>query len=224
MTGRKRRVPVTALPLTALLLAAVALGTAADEGSERETRSTISPAAVPALTSYGIDAAHSTVTFKVKHMVVATVQGRFTSFDGTVRYDPDDLAASSITATIDVASINTDNEARDEHLRSADFFDVESWPSMTFTSRTIENREGRLVAIGDLTMRDVTREIELPFELTGPVTGMRGETRYGVEARVRLDRQDFGVSWSRTLDSGGLVVSDMVEVEINLEILTRPGA
>jgi len=215
----QRLMRLAALPLMALLIAVATTGQAAQERSDENA---VDLATLPVLETFGFDKAHSSVNFKVKHMVVATVQGRFTDFDGTVLFDPDDLDASSVTATIDIASITTDNQARDEHLRNPDFFDAETYPTMTFVSRTIENREGQLVATGDLTMRDVTREIELPFELSGPVPGMRGETRYGVDARIELNRQDFGVSWNRTLDTGGLLVSDRVRVEIHLEILTQP--
>ena len=171
------------------------------------------------LESYSGDVPHSSIGFSVKHMVVATVKGNFRDYDISVSYDPDDLANSSVQTTIKVASIFTDNEGRDNHLRSAEFFDAENYPEINFRSARIENRDDGLVAIGTLTMRGVTREIELPFELIGPVKGMQGEKRYGIDAIMKLNRQDFGVSWNRALDQGGIMVSDMVTVEIHLELV-----
>lgn len=169
--------------------------------------------------SYSSDAVHSSIGFSVKHMVVATVKGNFRDFDISVSYDPDDLSNSSVETTIDVASIFTDNEGRDNHLRGAEFFDAENYPKITFRSERVEKREDGLVAIGNLTLRGVTREIELPFELNGPVTGMQGGKHYGVDATMKLNRQDFGVSWNRALDMGGLVVGDIVTIEIHLELV-----
>ena len=170
---------------------------------------------------YAIDAVHSSVGFAVKHMVVATVKGRFQKFSGKVSYDADYPANSSIEVTIDVGSIDTDNEQRDNHLRSAEFFDAENHPNMTFKSSRVERRGDSFVAFGDLTMRGLTRPIELPFELLGPVTGMRGETRYGADATIRLNRKDWGVSWNQTLDAGGVVVSETVTVEIHVELVRQ---
>ncbi len=169
--------------------------------------------------SYSSDAVHSSIGFSVKHMVVATVKGNFRDYDISVSFDPSDLSNSSVETTIDVASIFTDNEGRDNHLRSAEFFDAENYPKITFRSARIEKRDDGLVAIGNLTLRGVTREIELPFELNGPVMGMQGGKHYGVDATMKLNRQDFGVSWNRALDMGGVVVGDMVTIEIHVELV-----
>ena len=169
--------------------------------------------------SYSSDVSHSSIGFSVKHMVVATVKGSFREYDISVSIDPDDLSNSSVEATIDIASIFTDNDGRDNHLRSAEFFDAENYPKITFRSARIEKQDNGLVAIGNLTLRGVTREIELPFELIGPVKGMQGENHYGLDATMKLDRQDFGVSLNRTLDQGGIMVSNIVTVEIHLELV-----
>ena len=195
----KRVKVLTVLPLR------LALAMASPEAGEKE--------------SYSSDAAHSSVGFSVKHMVVATVKGSFREFDISVSYDPDDLSNSSVETTIDVASVFTDNERRDGHLRSAEFFDAENFPKINFQSVRIEKRDDDLVAIGNLTMRGVTSEIELPFELNGPVMGRQGEKHYGLDATIKLNRQDFGIVWNMALDQGGVVVSDMVTIEIHLELI-----
>ena len=163
--------------------------------------------------TYAFDKAHTSIGFGVKHMVIATVKGRFTDYSGTVVYDTEDVTRSSIDVTIQTASINTDNQQRDDHLRSADFFDAAAYPTITFKSARIERRGERLVAIGDLTIRGVTRQVELPFQLFGPIEAM-GSTRLGADATLTIDRKEYGVSWSRTLDNGGLVVSGVHPTEM----------
>ncbi|MFC1545571.1 YceI family protein [Gemmatimonadota bacterium] len=170
---------------------------------------------------FNFDMPHSYVGFSVKHMVIATVKGQFKDFTGNVIYDPDDLASSSVEASIVVSSVDTGNEARDNHLRSGDFFDVENNPNITFKSTRIEARDDHFVAIGDLTIRGVMKEVEMEFELLGPVDGMQGEQRYGANGWLEIDRRDFGVNWSKTLDNGGMVVSSMVKIEINMELVSQ---
>ena len=201
------------LAVVPLLLAMAA--TAPGNGNAISTDPVLAPGA------YGIDIAHSSVGFKVKHMVIATVRGKFNEFTGSVMYDPENLDGSSVEASIKIASIDTDNENRDNHLRSPDFFDAETYPTMTFKSTKIEMRDEGLFAVGDLTMHGVTKQIELPFELVGPVTDMQGNTRYGIDASMKLNRQDFGVKWNQTLDNGGLMVSDMITVEIHMELVSQ---
>lgn len=201
------------LAVVPLLLAMAT--TTPGNGSASSTDPVLAPGA------YGFDIAHSSVGFKVKHMVIATVRGKFNEFTGSVIYDPENLDGSSVEATIKIASVDTDNERRDNHLRSAEFFDAETYPDMTFKSKKIEKREEGLVAVGDLTIRGVTKEVDLQFELIGPITDMQGMTRYGVDASMKLNRHDFGVSWNRTLDNGGVVVSDMITVEIHMELVSQ---
>ena len=170
---------------------------------------------------FGFDMPHSYVGFSVKHMVVATVRGEFKEFTGNVIYDPDDLANSSVEASIVVASVDTGNEMRDNHLRSGDFFDAENNPNITFKSTKVETRDDHFVAFGELTIRGVTKEVEMEFELLGPVDGMQGEQRYGANGWLEIDRHDFGVNWSKTLDNGGVVVSSKVKIEINMELVSQ---
>lgn len=179
------------------------------------------PAVDTASGDFGFDMPHSFVGFSVKHMVIATVKGQFNTFTGNVIYDPDDLVNSSVEATIDVSSVDTGNEMRDNHLRSAEFFDAEQYPHITFKSTRVETRDDHFVAIGDLTIRGVTKEVELEFELIGPVDGMQGEQRYGANAWLEFNRHDFGVSWNKTLDNGGLIVSDRIKIEINMELVSQ---
>lgn len=168
--------------------------------------------------AWKIDKSHSEVGFKVKHMVIATVTGKFTNFSGEVTFDPDNLAESKIKGVVQVASINTDNEKRDGHLKSADFFDAENYPEITFESTEIKKKGDGYVAIGKLTLRDVTKEITVPFTVAGPVEAM-GSRRVGFEGSTTINRQDFGVTWNKTIDNGGLVVSDDVVLILRAELI-----
>ncbi|MEJ2720205.1 MAG: YceI family protein [bacterium] len=169
--------------------------------------------------TYTIDRTHSSVLFVVKHMVISKVKGEFNEFSGTIKHDEGDIANSSVDVTIKTASVDTKNERRDGHLKSADFFDVEQHPEITFKSKKIEKTDAGLVAVGDLTMRGVTKEVRVPYEITGTITDPRGNRRMGISAKLTLNRQDYGVSWNQTLDAGGLVVSDDVGIEIELEAI-----
>jgi polyisoprenoid-binding protein YceI len=169
---------------------------------------------------YKIDPNHSSATFSVRHMVISNVPGRFSDVSGNIVYDEADISKSSVEARIKAATITTDNEGRDKHLKSADFFDVEKYPEITFKSKRVEKRGSQLVAIGTLTMKGVSKEIELPFELNKLVTA-RGTT-IGVVAETKLNRQDYGVSWNRAIEGGGAVVSDEVKIALSLE--ARPAA
>src|SRR5438067_3478808 len=164
---------------------------------------------------YQIDPAHSSATFTVKHMVISNVPGRFGSVTGTIVYDENNLANSSVNAVIKTATINTGNESRDKDLKSANFFDVEKYPEITFKSKKIEKRGDQLVALGTLTMKDVSKDIELPFELA-TLKSARG-TRLGVTASTKVNRQDYHINYNRTLDNGGLVVANDVKIEISVE-------
>jgi polyisoprenoid-binding protein YceI len=166
---------------------------------------------------YLFDKAHSSIEFSVKHMVVSNVKGTFDTFDGAIMYDPADIEKSSVDITIAVAGINTREAKRDEHLRSPDFFDAAKYPNITFKSSKIKKTDNGLVAVGTLTIRGVSKEVELPFTLNGPVVNPLGKTVIGVELAYQLNRRDFGVSWNKTVDAGGVVVGDDVKIEINLE-------
>jgi polyisoprenoid-binding protein YceI len=167
---------------------------------------------------YVPDQAHTNIGFQVKHMVITTVTGNFTNYDYSFIYDEENPENSSITATIQTGSINTNNEKRDNHLRSADFFDAEKYPEITFESTKIMKTDDGYVARGNLTMRGVTKEIELPFKITGILQDPWGNTKMGVESRLTINRQDYNVSWNNTLDNGGVVVSDNVDIILDLQL------
>lgn len=193
--------------VAALALALVALPVTAQED---ET-------AAPDPYLYAIDKTHTDVGFKVSHLTVSKVRGNFTTFDGTVRYNPENLADSGVEFTIDASSIDTGNEDRDKHLRSADFLDVENHPNLTFKSTKVEKSDDGMVVTGDLTMRGVTREVSFPFEKIGPITDPFGMQRIGVEASLTVDRRDWGLEWSRAMETGGLIVGHEVEIELHTE-------
>ena len=178
--------------------------------------------AIPAAAqgTYSIDTAHSNVGFKIRHLV-AKVSGNFTEFDGTITADFQNLDASSVDFVIKTASINTNNEKRDGHLRSADFFDVENHPEITFKSSKITRKDAdTYVVAGILNMRGVAQPVILTVDYMGEMQAMGG-TRAGYEISTTLNRQDFDVSWNRTLDQGGVVLGDDVEVTINLEVVKQ---
>jgi polyisoprenoid-binding protein YceI len=166
-----------------------------------------------------IDPAHSSVQFSVRHMMVSNVRGVFTKVAGTVRADENDPTHASVEATIDTGSIDTREPKRDEHLRSPDFLDVARYPTMTFRSKKIAKvGDGRYDVTGDLTLHGVTREVVLHVD--GPSAAMkdpRGALRSGASATTRIDRRDFGITWSKALDGGGVVVGDDVDVTIDVE-------
>jgi polyisoprenoid-binding protein YceI len=180
-------------------------------------------AALPATAqTWKIDSAHSTASFTVKHMMVSNVHGRFGKMEGTIVYDGQNIAGVKADVTIDATTITTDNEKRDAHLKSPDFFDVAANPTITFKSKRAEPvGEGKFRLIGDLTMRGTTKEVVLDVEgPTDPVTANNSQ-RVGATATTTVNRKDYGVSWSRTMDGGGYVVSDDVKITIELELIKQ---
>lgn len=173
--------------------------------------------------AWTIDPAHSSAQFSVRHMMVSTVRGEFTRLSGTVELDEKDVTRSSVEATIDATTIDTRNERRDGHLKSADFFDVANHPTITFKSAKVDKAsDGRLKVTGDLTIRGVTRPVVLDVEALSPVVrDPQGNLRSGTSATTRINRKDFGVSWSANLDGGGLVVSDDVNITIDIELVKK---
>ncbi|MDX9856970.1 MAG: YceI family protein [candidate division Zixibacteria bacterium] len=166
-----------------------------------------------------LDVTHSEVGFTVRHMVVSKVNGQFTEFDGVITgFDGTTLEGGAVTFTAKSASINTDNVDRDKHLKSPDFFAVEEHPELKFVSTKVVPGEGnRFQLMGDLTIRGVTKPVTFDCEFNGVVTDPWGNTRAGFSATADINRQDFGVSWSKSLDAGGLVVSDNVQINIEIE-------
>ncbi len=170
---------------------------------------------------FDVDPGHSHVGFGVKHMVVSTVKGRFGSFSGTITYAPEDLARASVEVTIQTASVDTGIADRDAHLRNGDFLAADQFPTITFKSSRVERRGDGYVAHGTLTMRGVSREVSLPFTVNGPVEA-RGKTFLGFDVEpVTVNRQDWGVSWSKALDAGGLVVGNEVTLDLSVEAVKR---
>jgi polyisoprenoid-binding protein YceI len=166
--------------------------------------------------TWAIDPVHSEVGFSVRHMMVSKVRGKFGTFEGTITTAQDPLA-SSVTATIDLASISTGNDQRDGHLRSSDFFDVETHPKMTYRSTGIRVEDGAQLVDGELTIRGVTRPVTLALEVNGIGPDAYGGTRAGFTATGEINRKDFGVNWSAVIEGGGAVVSDKVELSIEIE-------
>lgn len=176
--------------------------------------------------TWQIDPVHSTATFAVRHMMVTTVRGTFQELAGTVGFDGKDIGTITVQATIDAASIDTREPKRDEHLRSADFLDAARFPAITFVSKRVESKgAGRFALVGDLTIRGVTREVTLDVE--GPTPEVKdpgGNVRIGASATTRINRQDFGVSWNRALDAGGVVVGDEVAITLDLSLIRKAPA
>jgi len=170
-------------------------------------------AAEPAV--YKVDADHSGVNFSIRHFV-SNVSGRFRDFDGVIKYDPQNPAASSVGFTIRAASIDTTNNDRDEHLRSKDFFEVAKYPTLTFASTRVVPRDaGTLEVTGNLTLHGVTREITFPVQLLGTMRAPQGE-KAGFEAAFTLNRKEFGINWNNLLDSGPML-GDEVKIRIEIE-------
>ncbi len=164
--------------------------------------------------TYNIDPAHSSVGFAVNHMVINTVRGRFDAFTGSATLDNN--ALQSATGTIQAKSISTGIERRDNHLRSADFFDVATFPTITFQSKRAEKKGDETVLVGDFTMHGVTKEISLPVTVKGPIKAMGG-TRIGIEAKTKLNRKDYGLKYNQMLETGGMMVGEEIEIQINAE-------
>jgi len=214
---RKFRNAVLGLALAALAALPFGAGLVNRSASAQAQATPVRYAPVPA-GEYKLDPAHSVIGFAIRHLEIAWVEGRFKDFTGTIRYDDKDITKSSVEFTAKVASIDTGVEARDKHLRNADFFEVEKYPEMTFKSTRVERRgDDKFVLHGDLTLKGVTRPVALPFTVTGAVKDPWGNTRFGVEARTKINRRDFGVNYSRALEGGGLVVADEVTINLHLE-------
>ena len=175
--------------------------------------------------TWNIDPAHSAAQFEVRHLMISNVRGEFGKMTGTVLFDGKDYSTIKAEAVIDVASINTRVQKRDADLRSPNFFDAATYPTIRFKSKRVENiRGGNFNLVGDLTMRGVTKEIGLNVTATPVVKGMGGESRIGAHATSTVNRQDYGIKWNRSMDAGGVVVGDEVQIILDLElVLEAPG-
>lgn len=178
------------------------------------------PASATSASTWTIDPSHSAVEFAVKHMMITTVKGRFSGVTGKLELDEQDVTRSRVDVSIDTVSIDTRDEKRDAHLRSADFFDVENHPRMTFVSRAIERvGDDRLELTGDLTIRGTTREITLNVEDLGRGKDPWGGDRAAFSATGRLDRLDYGLKWNQALETGGVLVSNDVRITLDVQLV-----
>ena len=184
-----------------------------------------SPAAAPSVTTWQFDPSHAHVEFSVRHLMISNVKGRFADVTGTISGDESDLASQKVTATIQVASIDTRQADRDTHLRSADFFDVEHYPTITFVSRKAEgDPSGDFRLTGDLTIRGVTREITLNVTTEGRTKDPWGNDRVAFSATGKINRSDFGLTWNQVLEAGGVAVGNEIKISIDAEFVRQAPA
>ena len=173
---------------------------------------------------YMIDPDHSQVIFNVKHMGISTVTGRFDLLEGTYDFDEKDIGKSSVDVSITSSSVNTNKQKRDDHLRSPDFLNVEKYPAITFKSKDIKGEHGNdFTIVGDLTINGVTKEVELDAEYGGKAVDPMGNERTAFTAGTTINRKDYGITWNKTLDSGGLVVGDDVKITLEVEGIKKKG-
>lgn len=171
-------------------------------------------------TTWTVDAAHSNVEFAVKHLMISTVKGRFGDVKGTVTYNEANPAQSRVEIEVGIHSIDTRAEQRDAHLRSPDFFDAEQFPTMKFVSKRIDGDiNGEFKLVGDLTIRDVTREVTLDAEFHGREKDPWGGERMGFEARGKLNRKEYGLNWNQVLESGGWLIGEDIKLAIEVELV-----
>lgn len=175
------------------------------------------PAAVDSSGTYAIDPVHSSIAFTIGHLGISLVNGRFTSHKGTIAFDQKDVTKSTVAFTAETASINTGVEKRDDHLKSADFFDVAKYPELTFKSTGIKKSGKGYVLNGTLTIRGISKDVSIPFTYSGPVKDPWGGTRIGAHGDVTINRQDYGVSWGHKMESGAMDVANEVHIRLDLE-------
>jgi polyisoprenoid-binding protein YceI len=167
--------------------------------------------------SYDIDAKHSYIGFRVTHMGLAEVPGAFRDFSGSINYDGKDVSKSSVNFTAKVTSVDTGVAPRDTHLRTADFFEVEKYPDMTFKSTKVEKKGDKWEVTGDFTLKGVTKQITIPFTVNGMMKDQKGNVKMGISAQTMINRQDYGVKYGNKLPDGTLALSDMVKIDLQLE-------
>ena len=171
--------------------------------------------------TWQIDPTHTTIGFSVRHAMIAKVRGRFTDFAGSFTLNGDDPANSSAQLTVLLTSVDTQNDDRDNHLRSAEFFDVESFPEMTFISTNVEAKGSDFVVTGDLSVHGVTKSVPVKFELVGISQDPWGNTRIGFEGEAEINRRDFGLEWNVALDTGGVLVSENIKITLDVEAIKQ---
>lgn len=170
------------------------------------------------MSTWNIDVSHTNLGFTIRHMMVSKVRGNFTDFEGKIEGDPEDLATSKVSFKVDMNSINTNSEDRDNHLRSPDFFETEKYPAMTFNStKVVKTSEDEFDLIGDLTIKDVTKEVTFKTEYEGKATNPWGQPVVGFTVEGEIDRKEFGLTWNQALETGGFMVGDKIKIVIELE-------
>lgn len=174
------------------------------------------------MTTYKIDPDHSDIMFKVKHLMISTATGVFKKFDATLEIDEEDFSRAKINFEADIDSVDTKNEQRDAHLKGDDFFNAEQFPKMTFKSTSIEKSgDDEYKLIGDLTIRDITKPVELKAEYNGSTKDPWGQQRMGFEVSGKINRKEYGLKWSAVTEAGGLVVADDVKLSMNVEMIKQ---
>lgn len=171
---------------------------------------------------FTLDTSHSDVGFTITHMMISDVDGEFKNFSGEITWDESDPTKSVISGKIMTDSIDTDNEKRDAHLKGADFFDAAKNPEITFKTKTIEKKDAGYLAKGTLTMKGVTKDVDIPFTVTQKIKDPFGNTRMGLKGSIDLNRKDFGITWNKAMDAGGMVLGDVVKVSLNVEAILKP--
>lgn len=168
---------------------------------------------------WNVDASHTNVGFSVKHMMVSKVRGRFTGLEGTLEGNPEDLTGAKIDFKIDASTIHTNSEDRDNHLRSGDFFDAETYPNITFVSTEVSNTGGGEYELtGDMTIKDVTKKVTFEVEYEGKGVNPWGVDVVAFEAKTKLSRKEFGLTWNQALEAGGVLVGDDITITIELQL------
>lgn len=188
-----------------------------------QTTSTTEGKTAARSTTWNIDASHSNATFSVRHLMISNVRGEFQKVSGTVTYDPAKPEATKVEASLEVASINTREAARDTHLKSADFFDAEKFPIIKFASTSLRKGDKGTELVGNLTIKDVSREVVLLLD--GPTPEQKdpwGNTRVGASASTKIKRSDFGITWNTLLETGGVVVGDEITIHLDVEVVHAP--
>ncbi|NCI45072.1 YceI family protein [Sediminibacterium sp. WSJ-3] len=174
------------------------------------------------MSTYKIDAAHSEITFKVKHLMITNVTGSFTRFDATMEADAADFSDAKISFEADVDSVTTNNEQRDGHLKSEDFFAAETYPKLSFVSKSLTKKsDDQYQLTGDLTIRDVTKTIDLAVEYGGTMTDPWGQVKAGFEISGKINRKEFGLGWGAVTEAGGVVVSDEVKLHLAVQMVKQ---
>jgi len=175
--------------------------------------------------AWAIDPAHSEINFSVRHMMISTVRGRFEKFSGTVNFDEAVPARSTVDVQIEAASVNTKEAQRDGHLKSPDFFEAEKYPYVTFKSKRVQVVDGQHAKLlGDLTIRNITKEVVLDVEYSGQAKNPWGKTSAGFSAQTKINREDWGLTWNQSLETGGVLVSKDITLNIEIEIVKQPEA